>query len=50
MVGILIRNRIGIGRVRDEHARGSRVALGEFEAGDELELEFRFECWLAPQQ
>ena len=27
-----------------------KIALGNFDAGDELELEFRFECWLAPQQ
>ena len=49
MVGILIRNRIGMD-VYGTNTRVEQVALGGFEAGDELELEFRFECWLAPQQ
>ncbi len=49
MVGILIRNRIGMD-VYGTNTRVEQVGLGEFEAGDELELEFRFECWLAPQQ
>jgi ABC-type polysaccharide/polyol phosphate transport system ATPase subunit len=49
MVGILIRNRIGMD-VYGTNTRVEQVALGEFEAGDELELEFRFACWLAPQQ
>jgi len=49
MVGILIRNRIGM-EVYGTNARVEQIALGEFEAGDELELEFHFECWLAPQQ
>jgi len=49
MVGILIRNRIGMD-VYGTNTRVEQIALGEFEAGDELELEFRFECWLAPQQ
>lgn len=49
MVGILIRNRIGMD-VYGTNTRVEQVALGEFEAGEELELEFRFECWLGPQQ
>ena len=49
MVGLLIRNRIGM-EVYGTNTRVEQVALGEFEAGDELDLEFRFECWLAPQQ
>jgi lipopolysaccharide transport system ATP-binding protein len=49
MVGILIRNRIGM-EVYGTNTRVEQVELGEFEAGDELDLEFRFECWLAPQQ
>jgi ABC-type molybdate transport system ATPase subunit len=49
MVGILIRNRIGM-EVYGTNTRVEHIALGEFEAGDELDLEFRFECWLAPQQ
>jgi len=49
MVGLLIRNRIGM-EVYGTNTRVEQMALGEFEAGDELDLEFRFECWLAPQQ
>ena len=49
MVGILIRNRIGMD-VYGTNTRVEQVGLGEFEVGDELELEFRFDCWLAPQQ
>jgi lipopolysaccharide transport system ATP-binding protein len=49
MVGILIRNRIGMD-VYGTNTHVEQIALGEFEAGDELDLEFRFECWLAPQQ
>ena len=49
MAGILIRNRIGM-EVYGTNTRIEQVELGDFEAGDELELEFRFECWLAPQQ
>jgi len=49
MVGILIRNRIGM-EVYGTNTRVEQITLGEFEAGDELDLEFRFECWLAPQQ
>jgi lipopolysaccharide transport system ATP-binding protein len=48
MVGILIRNRIGMD-VYGTNTRVEQIALGEFEAGDELDVEFRFECWLAPQ-
>ena len=49
MAGILIRNRIGM-EVYGTNTRIEQVELGSFEPGDELELEFRFECWLAPQQ
>jgi lipopolysaccharide transport system ATP-binding protein len=49
MVGILIRNRIGI-EVYGTNTRVEQIPLGCFEPGDELDLEFRFECWLAPQQ
>jgi ABC-type polysaccharide/polyol phosphate transport system ATPase subunit len=48
MVGILIRTRIGMDvygtNTGIEHAR-----LGEFQAGDELEVDFAIECWLTPQ-
>lgn len=49
MVGILIRNRIGMD-VYGTNTRLERIELGNFEPGDELEIEFQFECWLAPQQ
>jgi ABC-type polysaccharide/polyol phosphate transport system ATPase subunit len=49
MVGILIRNRIGMDAY-GTNTRVEQIALGEFEAGDGLDLEFRFECWLAPQE
>ncbi len=28
----------------------NRVELGEFAAGDELDVEFSFDCWLTPQE
>jgi len=49
MVGILIRNRIGM-EVYGTNTRVEGIELGSFEAGDELDIEFRFECWLGPQQ
>jgi ABC-type polysaccharide/polyol phosphate transport system ATPase subunit len=49
MVGILIRNRIGM-EVYGTNTRVEQIELGDFGAGDELDLEFQFECWLAPQQ
>ncbi len=49
MVGILIRNRIGID-VFGTNTRIDGSELGGFSAGDELTVEFRFACWLTPQQ
>jgi ABC-type polysaccharide/polyol phosphate transport system ATPase subunit len=49
MVGILIRTRIGMD-VYGTNTRLEQVELGEFIAGDELEIEFRFDCWLTPQE
>jgi ABC-type polysaccharide/polyol phosphate transport system ATPase subunit len=49
MVGILIRNRIGL-EVYGTNTRVEQMELGSFEARDELDLEFRFECWLAPHE
>jgi lipopolysaccharide transport system ATP-binding protein len=50
MVGILIRNRIGM----DVYGTNTRIeqveSSGLFEAGEELEIDFTFECWLTPQQ
>ncbi|MBM3773920.1 MAG: hypothetical protein FJW37_02035, partial [Acidobacteria bacterium] len=49
MVGILIRNRIGMD-VYGTNTRLEHVSLGSFPAGGELEIDFRFECRLTPQQ
>ena len=49
MVGILVRTRIGMD-VYGTNTRIEHVDLGRFEAGDELEVDFRVECWLTPQQ
>lgn len=49
MVGMLIRTRIGM-EVYGTNTRLEQVRLGAFEPGDELEVNFRFECPLTPQQ
>lgn len=49
MVGILLRTRIGMD-VYGTNTRVEEKPLGEFHAGDELEVDFRLECWLTPQQ
>jgi len=49
MVGILIRNRIGM-EIYGTNTTIEHVDLGSFQHGEELEIEFRFECWLTPQQ
>lgn len=49
MVGILIRNRIGMD-VYGTNTAIEQVESGVFEAGEELEIDFTFECWLTPQQ
>ena len=49
MVGILIRNRIGMD-IYGTNTRIEQVETGVFEAGEELEIDFTFECWLTPQQ
>lgn len=49
MVGILIRTRIGMD-VYGTNTRIEQIDLGSFGAGDELEVDFRIECWLTPQQ
>ncbi len=48
MVGILIRTRIGM-EVYGTNTRVEQLSLGEFKSGDELEIDFQFECWLTPQ-
>jgi ABC-type polysaccharide/polyol phosphate transport system ATPase subunit len=48
MVGVLIRTRIGMD-VYGANTRIEQTPLGDFDAGDELEVDFRMECWLTPQ-
>jgi len=49
MVGILVRTRIGMD-VFGTNTRLENISLGPCRAGDTLEVEFRFHCWLAPQE
>jgi lipopolysaccharide transport system ATP-binding protein len=48
MVGILIRTRIGM-EVYGTNTSIEQLSLGDFQAGDLLEVDFRIECWLTPQ-
>jgi lipopolysaccharide transport system ATP-binding protein len=48
MVGILIRNRIGMD-VYGTNTLIERKHLGSYQPGDELEVDFQFDCWLTPQ-
>lgn len=47
MVGILIRNRIGMD-IYGTNTKIERIDLGKFQPGEELEIDFNFECWLTP--
>jgi ABC-type polysaccharide/polyol phosphate transport system ATPase subunit len=49
MVGILIRNRIGMD-IYGTNTRIEQVELGQYEPGEVLEVDFAFECWLTPHQ
>ncbi len=49
LVGILIRNRIGI-EVYGSNTGIDGAELGDFDAGDEFIVEFQLDCWLTPQQ
>jgi lipopolysaccharide transport system ATP-binding protein len=49
MVGILLRTRIGMD-VYGTNTRIEQISLGEFQANDELVVDFHLECWLTPQQ
>jgi lipopolysaccharide transport system ATP-binding protein len=49
MVGILVRTRIGMD-VYGTNTRIEHADLGDFEAGELLEVDFGIECWLTPQQ
>ncbi len=48
MVGILIRNRIGM-EIYGTNTTIEQVELGDFEPGEVLDIDFQFECWLTPQ-
>ena len=48
MVGILIRTRIGMD-VYGTNTGLENAHMGDFQAGDELEVDFRLESWLTPQ-
>ena len=49
MVGILIRNRIGM-EVYGTNTQIEQIQLGQLAAGDRLCVTFTFACWLTPQQ
>ncbi len=49
VVGLLIRNRLGID-VFGTNTRLQQKGLGNFEAGEELEVSFRFDCLLTQQE
>jgi ABC-type polysaccharide/polyol phosphate transport system ATPase subunit len=49
MVGILIRTRIGMD-VYGTNTGIERIDFGDMQAGDELSVDFRMDCWLTPQQ
>jgi ABC-type molybdate transport system ATPase subunit len=49
VVGLLIRNRLGID-VFGTNTRLKQKGLGSFEAGEELEVSFRFDCLLTQQE
>jgi lipopolysaccharide transport system ATP-binding protein len=49
MVGILIRNRIGMD-VYGTNTKIEQIDLGSFNPGEELEIDFSFDCWLTPHQ
>jgi ABC-type polysaccharide/polyol phosphate transport system ATPase subunit len=46
VIGLLIRNRLGMD-VYGTNTRIEGLDLGEFAAGEELAIEFAFDCWLA---
>jgi lipopolysaccharide transport system ATP-binding protein len=49
MFGLMIRNRIGMD-VFGTNTQLERLELGPVQAGEELEVTFAFQCWLAPQE
>jgi len=49
VVGILIRNRIGMD-IFGTNTRVERADLGDFESGEEIEVEFELDCLLSRQE
>jgi lipopolysaccharide transport system ATP-binding protein len=49
VVGVLIRNRIGMD-IFGTNTRLERIELGDFDSGDELEVEFELDCLLSRQE
>jgi lipopolysaccharide transport system ATP-binding protein len=49
VVGILIRNRIGMD-IFGTNTRVERAELGDFESGEEIEVEFELDCLLSRQE
>ena len=49
MVGILIRNRIGMD-IYGTNTRIEQIDIVKFQPKEELEIDFSFECWLTPHQ
>ncbi len=49
VVGVLIRNRLGID-VFGTNTRQEQVDLGSYAAGDEIEVDFQFDCLLTAQE
>lgn len=49
IVGILIRDRLRLD-VYGTNTRVEGLSLGNYSAGEMLEVEFRMQCWLAPQE
>jgi lipopolysaccharide transport system ATP-binding protein len=49
IIGVLLRNRLGID-VFGTNTRLERRELGEFRAGEQVEIDFRFDCLLTQQE
>jgi len=49
VIGILIRNRIGMD-IFGTNTRLERAELGDFEPGEEIEVEFELDCLLSRQE
>ncbi len=49
IVGVLIRNRLGM-EIFGTNTRIEGISLPSFDSGDELDIDFRFECFLTRQE